>query len=597
VRFTDAASALGGITLKRFKMASQFLRQRTWLVILSFGLIPGVIAATPPCAVCHKEIAAQQSRTAMANTWQPARTTWLNPGFEATSDGYEIKRDRGKLIVSVDNRAWPVDFLMGGSRHGLGFLFYVDQIDGLPLARRALIQARYAWSPEHKELLLAPGASAGQPAPLEAQLGVVLSPMFERRCLACHGQPQNAAGGVHCDACHDSAAPHVTGAMKSMDICARCHVGLTRFADPSPEDLLIANQVQALKNSECYLQSGKAFSCTTCHDPHNDDAADNRRAEKVCLGCHAQGVASHASGGCVGCHMPAVEQGPLHLVDHWIRVHPGDKAGPVIRSRVRPQSEFLRTITTNNSDAADSAGQRLSNGESFYQVARDVSVDVAAPIGGYMGRKSLADLDAEIANAAADLDYGETSKAVKSKGRWIILQRLPRDFRWQAQQRETLAENLAARGEMAAAIEKAQEALKINPQFLRALNFIGTAFARGGNLNKAAQVLKLAAKLYPDDAATEFALASVLPGAGALEHFQRVIQLEPDFTTAYISLGMIYNNSGDLARAITTFRQGLQIDPLSAELNADLARALNSSGQSTEGRKAAELSNVLRTPK
>jgi tetratricopeptide (TPR) repeat protein len=384
--------------------------------------------------------------------------------------------------------------------------------------------------------------------------------------------------------------------MKSMDICARCHVGLTHFSDPSPEDLLIANQVQALASSECYLQSGKAFSCTTCHDPHND-TTDNRRAEQVCLGCHAQSVASHASGGCVGCHMPAVQQGPLHLVDHWIRVHPGGKAGPVVRSHVRPLSEYLRSITLHNSDAAASAESRLQSGESFYQVALAVSVDSAAPIGGYLGRKTLAELTPEVSQVAAELDHGEFSKAIVSSGQWIILQRLPRDFRWQAQQIEKQAEDLAARGEAVAAIKKAQDALKIDPQYLRAVNFIGSTFARSGNLAKAAKVEKLAAKLYPNDASTAFALASVLNAAGdrtaAIRDFKRVIQLEPDFTAAYINLGMIYYKESDWPSAIGTFREGLQIDPLSAELNQDLAKALISSGDGAAGERTLKLARML----
>jgi Flp pilus assembly protein TadD len=65
--------------------------------------------------------------------------------------------------------------------------------------------------------------------------------------------------------------------------------------------------------------------------------------------------------------------------------------------------------------------------------------------------------------------------------------------------------------------------------------------------------------------------------------------LEPDFTAAYEKLGMADYSSGDMKGAIATFRQGLQVDPLSAELNYDLGLALRSTGDA----KAADQANSL----
>jgi hypothetical protein len=115
------------------------------------------------CALCHKEIAAQQERTAMANTWQGRSSAWLSPSFDASvADDllYEVKRSGGELTYSVKlpdrpKLSLPIEISMGGKRHGLGFLLPVSQIDGLSLARAALVQARYAWSPENNKLLLA----------------------------------------------------------------------------------------------------------------------------------------------------------------------------------------------------------------------------------------------------------------------------------------------------------------------------------------------------------------------------------------------------------------------------------------------------------
>jgi tetratricopeptide (TPR) repeat protein len=581
-----------------------------------------------PCELCHKDIAASQERTAMANTWQVLATTWLPPLFSASiADDltYRIQRWDSSFTYSVNldsgrKLTLPVAVLMGGRRHGLGFLSAIDNVDGTLLARRTLIQARYAWSQEQNKLLLAPGCVATKPTSLEAALGVVLSPEFESRCLACHGEPNKQGtgtqGGVHCESCHGPGSDHLANPGKgiinpkklsndeSINVCARCHVGLTKFSDPSPDDLLIANQVRAIKASECYLQSGKAFSCTTCHDPHND-STDDSKAEAACLGCHSASVVQHASicrvnsrSGCVGCHMPSVDQGPLHLVDHLIRVHPQGVSGPPARSLVPPVNEYLRILATNSETAAANARARIQNGEDFYQVARQVSVDHSAPIGGYLGRKNISDLNPTWKQAAPQLSYGETSNVLPDGSRWILLQRLPRDFRWAAEQLQNQAEASAAAGDVAGAIQKSQQALMIYPHFLRALIFIGSAFTQSGNAQKGREVLGVATRLYPDDAGVEFALAASLSASGkqteARQAYEKVIALEPDFTAAYLNLGLLSYAAGDYKKAVQQLQQGLQIDPLSAELNYNLSLALSKAGQPAAAAQAMALAQKLR---
>lgn len=603
-------------------------------------LVPRLLTGSPsdaryigpePCALCHKEIAAKQSQTAMATTWQGPFTSWLPAGFDAAvSDDltYELKRGGASFSYSVNNfdgakTSLPVGILLGGRRHGLGFLAAISEVNGTPLERPALIQARYAWSPEKNKLLLAPGCSSAKPQSLETALGLVLSPTFEARCLACHGQPNSLGtgkdGGVHCESCHGPGSEHLKAvgrgspgegisnpkhlsAEESMAVCAQCHVGLTRFSDPSADDLLVANQVRAIKSSECFIQSSKAFSCTACHDPHDDTTADDR-AIRACLGCHSSsskrehaGICPiNAVGKCIGCHMPSVEMGPLHLVDHLIRVHPEQKItaaqhDDTLKTQVPPISGYLRTIVASTAEAAEEARRRVQNGESFYKVAQDISVDSTSSIGGYLGRK--------VFNSDNSLGYGEISGVEAKDGQWVIVQRLPRDFRWEAEQLQREAEDLA-HGNPAAAITKSQEALKIYPQFLEALRFIGLTYAQNGNPTKGADVLGVAARLYPEDAPTRFALASVFELLGnkarASEAYRATISLEKDFTAAYLNLGMIQADSGQLAAATETFRQGLMIDPLSAEINSALGQVLIQTGDTARGRQLIELARRLQS--
>jgi superkiller protein 3 len=106
-------------------------------------------------------------------------------------------------------------------------------------------------------------------------------------------------------------------------------------------------------------------------------------------------------------------------------------------------------------------------------------------------------------------------------------------------------------------------------------------------------VLSTATRFYPNDAGTEFALGSALEllndKAGAAAAYQRAISLEEDFTAAYGNLGRISYSLGDWQSAIATFRRGLQINPLSAELNYDLGLALTRSGDVAGARQALAL--------
>ncbi len=541
----------------------------------------------------------------MATTWQGKLTSWLASNFDAAISGYEVKRLGGGFTYLAQKTSLPVDVLVGGRRHGIGFLAAIDQVDGIPLGRRTLIQSRYAWSPEQGKLLLAPGCSAAKPDTLEATLGLVLSPTFEKRCLDCHGQRDQ---GVRCESCHGPGSEHLAKPGQSIlnparlsnedsiQVCAQCHVGLTNFADPSGDDLLVANQVRAIERSECFIQSGRAFNCVTCHNPHQD-STDDPRAVKVCLNCHAEQVKSHAAicpvnarAKCIECHMPAVEMGPLHLVDHWIRVHPEQGAAatahsPEWRTQVRPLSAYVRMISASNKETALRARARVLAGEPFYSVARETSLDGSAAIGGYLGERPLA------------LDYGQVSEVTEQAGRWKFFQRLPRDFRWQAEQLENQAEALAAKGDAVGAIGKAQEALKIYPRFLKALTLIATTYIQAGNAKKGTEVLAVALKLYPDDAATHFELGATHELQGDLKNaqaeFARAIELEKDFTAAYVHLGSLQFKTGDWHKALETFRNGLVIDPLSAEMNYGLAQALFKAGDVDDAKRAQALAERL----
>ena len=592
------------------------------------------------CAKCHKEIAEAQRATAMANTWDAASTLPLPAGFDQKKvEGpdpafiYEARSSGGNLEFSITDPngsklILPVEDVIGGRRHGVSFLVRIRRLDGIPLTRPALIEARYAYSP-HGSLVLSPGFQTEKPASLERALGRVLSPAFEQKCLTCHGQPgtlgAGAHGGVRCESCHGPAVAHVASMMaggvqrirpdtlagsKAIAVCAQCHTGLSNInhADPVPGDLLVSSQVPALQHSECFRQTGGAVTCTDCHDPHRDAADIAQRATKTCLHCHAAANPRHASicpinasSGCAGCHMPSIPMNGFKVADHWIAVHPEQNIKPAkmadanLRSLVAPNREYLEMIATGDRSKAEGAIHRLAGGELFYDVAHEMSTEATAAAGGYVGDIQLSDMDPRLADAAAHLWYGETSGIIEQGGRYVILHRMPRDFKWQANELFLQAIRLRTLGDRKAAVAKAQAALKIYPYFLRAHIFMGTQIGEMGDGGRAAYILAFAAQSYPADAFAQFQYALTLdkqPGTQA-EAFRRAIELEPDIVAAYENLGAALVTSGDMPGAIQVFRQGLTINPLSASLNNYLGAALRQQGDEAGAKQCLALAAKL----
>ena len=571
----------------------------------------------------------------MANTWRGQETKLLPPDFKAVQSeeghaAYEVHRraDRFEYSARLPDGtvlSSPVEVVTGGNRHGISFLSRLDTLGPFKLDRPALIEGRYAYSPSRNSLVVSPGFALEKPRTFEDAIGDVLSPTFEQRCLQCHGKPNTLGagheGGVRCESCHGPAMSHLaavgrgtpqTGVVnparltseEQLTVCAQCHSGFTSHTDPLPDDLLVSNQVNALKQTECYLQSGKQLTCTQCHDPHRDSSDLAAVTTKTCLTCHNTSRNDHASvcpvnrtASCVGCHMPSVQKGSFHMTDHWIRVHPeqGIKAADThdenLRSRVVPKTEFLRLIAVAEQATADKAIHQIEGGTAFRKVAHDLSEDPTAPGGGYVGAMELSGMDQKLAAAAAALSYGQTSGVITLDGRFVILQRLPRDFKWEAEQAFGEASELKDKGKTAEAIAKVQQALDIYPYFLRAMILMATSLGEAGDTQRAAEILQFAAQSYPTDSVVQFNLGLTLASQPEqqIAALQRALELDPDMIPCYENLGVALYAAGRKKEAIDTFRKGLWIDPLSAKLNYDLGLALTNEGDKQEGERRIAL--------
>jgi predicted CXXCH cytochrome family protein len=596
------------------------------------------------CAGCHKDIAATQTQTRMAQTWQGSSGKVLPAHYDQVHlegpDPAIEYRVRGTVegfgfLVHLPGRDavdYVVEDLTGGTRHGVSFLFRVHDVGGIPLTRAPLIEGRYLYSAPLHNLALSPGFPAEKPASFETALGRVLSPGFEKKCLTCHGEPRHIGAlsevGVTCESCHGPGQSHLIALGKKtadkgilnpkklpvaeqMRPCSQCHAGFSTIQDPMPDDVLISDQVTALQNSECWRQTQGQLTCTNCHNPHADAPREALQAtsEKTCLTCHSAGVVQHAAlcpvnrtSGCVACHMPDVkDRPPFEISDHWIRVHPEQnvpvpKQIPEWRSQRTPERLFLRIIALDEAGKAADIKEKLSDGASFFDLARANSLDRDSALnGGFLGDAVVGQLDPTWSSAAVRLQPGEISGVIDAHGKYFIVQRMPRNFREEAEIHFNKAIEARKAGDRQQTSAELLEALKIYPRFLRALTYLGVIYGEAGNPQTGVGILSVATRIYPEDAGAHFNLGIAYGATGNADEtseYKRALAIDPDLVPAYLNLGAALYNRGQYDDAIQIYRQGLEVNPLIASLHYSLSVALQHQGKAKDAE--AEMALALK---
>ena len=585
------------------------------------------------CAGCHKNIFISHLRTNMARTWQDVATRQLPANYSGTpAEGpapaieYAVKSTGQTLQYRVQMPGqppvdFPVEAMVGGQRHGISFLFRVPALEGLPLPLARLLEARYFHYAEQNQLALSLGFPEEKPSTYETALGRVLTPYLEKRCLGCHGAPRihgtRVETGVACENCHGPGQPHLAAlSTHSRDLamwnpnklpitermrpCTQCHAGSSIVEDPMPDDVLISDQVTALKNSECWRQSAGQITCINCHDPHQDAprAVLVARAERTCLRCHSATVANHAglcsvnrTTGCAECHMQNEIRGAFVIAEHWIRVPPEQKIkvaahNPAWRTTITPKHLYLRMIVLDDRGKVSAIRQQLLSGGSFFDLARANSIDHGtASKGGYLGDLDAGQLDPAWSAAALKLQPGETSDVVEANGKYVVLERMPRNFRVDAEAVFNKAMDLRKQGKQQESINELLEALKIYPHLLRALTWLGAMQGQAGNASVSATILTIAAQLYPQDAGAHYNLAlayGALGNADEIPEYRRTLEIDPDYVLAYLNWGAALYTKGQYEDAIKIYRQGIDINPLLASLHYSLGLALEQQNKPAE---------------
>ncbi len=115
-----------------------------------------------------------------------------------------------------------------------------------------------------------------------------------------------------------------------------------------------------------------------------------------------------------------------------------------------------------------------------------------------------------------------------------------------------LGYDLAHQGRLAEAIAHYQKALEINPDFAEADNNLGTALLNQGKLEEAA------------------------------EYYHRAIEHDPDFAEAHNNLGLVLTKQGRPAEAIEEYRKAIELNLDRSEFYNNLGNLLSTKGQTSE---------------
>jgi Flp pilus assembly protein TadD len=301
--------------------------------------------------------------------------------------------------------------------------------------------------------------------------------------------------------------------------------------------------------------------------------------------------------------LPNYIRGAFHLADHWIRVHDEQKTqvkehDPAWRSTLTPKHVYLREIVVDDKEKASVMRQRLVAGDSFFDLARANSVDRETGVnGGYMGDLEAGKMDPSWSAAALKLQPGEISNVVtEANGKYAIVGRMPRNFRYDAEVRFDKAIELRKEGKQMEARAELLESLKIYPHFLRALTYLGISLAETGNPGTGAQILSVATRLYPRDLGAHLNLALAYGAIGndqEIPEYQRVLEIEPDYVAAYLNWGGALYNKGQYEEAIKLYRKAIAINPINASLHYSLSVALERVGRKQEAEAEMTLAGKI----
>lgn len=611
----------------------------------ALALFAAVIArAQPECAACHSEIARAYAQTAMARSFSRASNIATGSYDHAASETHFAMIERGGEFfqrryqiasggeqINVDEKR--IDFVMGSGNHARTFLHRTPAgtLQQLPLAWYSEKGGTWAMNPGYDK---PDQPNARRRIEYECMFCHNAYPRIPGGSGRFRAEPVYASipEGIDCARCHGPGATHIAAAAsgassekiraaivnparlsrdRQREVCDQCHLETTsfpfphaivkydrhpfsyqpgeppgdfmlRFDHPEKDRFQIVSSAYRLRTSQCFLKSGGALQCTTCHDPHRTTSVES--IDRACMKCHT-GPDRHmdrhmAASGCSSCHMPKRRTADVvHAVmtDHAIERHPpaidpsieiaephGEETmyrgevQPYDPQSFRPEDALYLALAQvregNNLErgiprlAAALAAARNPRAEFFVElgdawIARNQPAKAVTPYREALRRApDLA--PAQIGLADAYEKSGDLVKAAEGFRRASAWRRLGEVY---------LKLHLASD-----AIAALRNAIAADPEDPAAHYDLGLALSPNHSPSAEA-AFREAIRLRPGDAPSHMNLAIVLFGlnqrAEAADHFQRALKINPDYALAHLNYAKMLEALGQREAASEHFKK------------------------------------------
>jgi len=370
-----------------------------------------------------------------------------------------------------------------------------------------------------------------------------------------------------------------------------------------------------LRQSQCYLQSNGALTCETCHDPHDlhKGPASAQYYATICLNCHADVIRKmiaerlHTSSNqCVTCHMPKRRtEDVVHVLmtDHLIRRRaPTQKEalaerreattryeGPVRRYSLdremqRPDDALYDAVAQviDKSNLARGTqklqlllAKQTPAATNFYIELGDAEHqqgNLHAAIDSY---RQAVRLDPQSSRATRRLGVALGSAGYTAEALGVLNGAITRE-----PQNELLLYERAQierhSGDATSAETDLRKVLTLRPDYVDALNNLGSLLAQSGNTADAESNFREALRVNPYDARTRANLGRLLTAKDSLKEaafqLERSIELSPTDAETHMDYAITLLEANKATEAEQQIRAALKIDSKSP-------RALDLSGQ------------------
>lgn len=379
-------------------------------------------------------------------------------------------------------------------------------------------------------------------------------------CFQCHMLPSIAAVGAR----RFGRADYGFRPGEALDDYI-LHVEVRRDGLAREDDFEINHHGYRFFQSRCYQESAGAFACISCHDPHSKPASAEIRAASsaVCLDCHAQPEALHASADviaretCVDCHMPRRRtRDVIHvtMTDHLIAPGPFDREALVApREAEHPAVTEIDLLPFGA--VPEDATARAYTAAAALRAGRNIPSAVETL------EAALPELEGDAVEARLDLGRG-----------YLQL------------------------GRSADTVDTMRALVAEHPDVHAAHSLLGIALLAQGRTDDAVQALERALALQVDPE-TRFNLALARIRAGdrrrAEEDLDAAIAERPTLARAWRYKALLARARGDDDTARRALERAVALEPNDLSAQQDLVDFLRSTGDVAEARRRLMHANHL----